>query len=168
MGAFMESYMHSTSAPRCEASVPDDARVGVRRIVGVSLAVPCGTLLAIAAMLTPSASGRGTHRSLGLPACGTLAETGYPCPTCGMTTAVAWTVRGRVDKAFGAHAAGPLVAVALAVCAAGGAAQGITGRPILHRLRIDWRLLLALVVLVFAAWGVRTLVYAQRGIYPLR
>lgn len=56
------------------------------RLVGLVLAAPSGTVLAIARWLTPSAEGVGTHRQLGLSGCTVLTNTGYPCPMCGMTT----------------------------------------------------------------------------------
>ncbi|MCA9610613.1 MAG: hypothetical protein KC619_33690, partial [Myxococcales bacterium] len=37
-------------------------------------------VLVTAAMLTPSPEGHGTHTQLGLPPCGFLVYTGYPCP----------------------------------------------------------------------------------------
>lgn len=46
--------------------------------------------------LSPSAEGHGTHRQLGLPPCGFLTVTGYPCPSCGLTTSFAYFVRGNV------------------------------------------------------------------------
>src|SRR5687768_6027839 len=45
--------------------------------------------LVLAAILTPSERGVGTHRQLGLPECTFLWVTGFPCPFCGMTTS--WT-----------------------------------------------------------------------------
>ncbi len=53
------------------------------------------TLFAIIlSSLEPSAAGYGTHRQLGFPACGFLTVTGYPCPSCGVTTALALSISG--------------------------------------------------------------------------
>jgi hypothetical protein len=43
-----------------------------------------------------------------------LVMTGYPCPTCGMTTAFAHAVRGQLWRAFCAQPAGLLLALAAA------------------------------------------------------
>ncbi|MCK6502347.1 DUF2752 domain-containing protein [Myxococcota bacterium] len=56
------------------------------RLVGASLALPSGTVLAVARWLSPDPSGMGTHRQLGLGGCAMLTGTGVPCPMCGMTT----------------------------------------------------------------------------------
>lgn len=56
------------------------------RAVGLALALPTGTVLAVARWLTPDPSGMGTHRQLGLGGCAMLTGTGVPCPMCGMTT----------------------------------------------------------------------------------
>ena len=53
--------------------------VGLSRI-GVFL------LIIIGRILTPSESGQGTHRQLGLPPCPFLELTALPCPSCGLTT----------------------------------------------------------------------------------
>lgn len=58
----------------------------------VLFAVPLAVVIT-AAMLTPSASGHGTHTQLGLPPCGFLVLTGYPCPGCGLTTSFAHMTR---------------------------------------------------------------------------
>ncbi len=50
--------------------------------------------------LTPSSCGIGTHEELGLPPCGFLIITGYPCPSCGLTTAFTLILHGRVTDAF--------------------------------------------------------------------
>ncbi|MCK6542898.1 DUF2752 domain-containing protein [bacterium] len=44
--------------------------------------------------LEPSREGVGTHRQLGLPPCGFLTITGYPCPSCGLTTSVSLGMHG--------------------------------------------------------------------------
>ena len=56
--------------------------------------------LVIGAGLKPEQAGLGTHRQLGLPACASLEKTGVPCPTCGMTTALANLARGRIIEAW--------------------------------------------------------------------
>ena len=86
-----------------------------RLTVGV-IAAGCGAILAVALYVKPDNAGTGTHRQLNLPACGTLERTGYPCPTCGMTTAFAYTVRGRIDKALPVQPAGTTAAL---LCMAG-------------------------------------------------
>jgi len=79
----------------------------------VALCVLSGslTLLTIATRVTPDASGVGTHLQLGRPECSMLALTGYPCPTCGMTTAFAHTVRGQWLRAIRAQPMGWLLAM---------------------------------------------------------
>ena len=56
------------------------------RFVSLGLAICAGTVLAVAAWLTPSPLGHSTHTQLGLGQCTFLTLTGYPCPMCGMTT----------------------------------------------------------------------------------
>ena len=72
-----------------------DAREGVgRRFRGALILGPCLAALAVSVWLAPRPAGFGTHRALGLPPCGFLAQTGYPCPSCGMTTAFAAMAHG--------------------------------------------------------------------------
>lgn len=59
------------------------------RTVWLVLLCTAVSVLVIARVLTPAASGVGTHEQLGLPPCGILALTGWPCPACGLTTAFA-------------------------------------------------------------------------------
>lgn len=54
-----------------------------------------------------------THLQLGLPPCNFLRLTGYPCPSCGMTTSFALLVRGDVVSSLKANAAGTLLAAFL-------------------------------------------------------
>jgi hypothetical protein len=56
-----------------------------------------------AAMLTPDPHGHGTHQQLGLPPCGFLVFTGYPCPGCGLTTAFSHMIRLQVLGAWHAN-----------------------------------------------------------------
>lgn len=69
-----------------------------------------------AAFLAPAAEGHGTHTQLGLPPCGFLVYTGYPCPGCGLTTAFAHMVRFEVVGAFHSNPFGiPLFLCTLAM-----------------------------------------------------
>jgi hypothetical protein len=68
-------------------------------------------LLAIAIRLEPDPRGFGTHTQLGLGPCAYLTSTGRLCPTCGMTTAYAWVVRGNLGRSWQANPAGCLFAL---------------------------------------------------------
>lgn len=89
----------------------------VARAVYLAFAVLSMTVLGLAAGLTPSASRLGTHTQLGLPACGFLTRTGWPCPSCGLTTSFALAARGRFGDAAFVQPFGFLLFVAL-LCAA--------------------------------------------------
>lgn len=66
-------------------------------------------VLITAAMLVPAAAGHGTHTQLGLPPCGFLVYTGYPCPGCGLTTSFSHMIRLEVIGAFHANPFGILL-----------------------------------------------------------
>ncbi len=72
------------------------------------------SVLVTAALLTPSPEGHGTHTQLGLPPCGFLVYTGYPCPGCGLTTSFAHMIRLEVFGAFHANPFGILLFLATA------------------------------------------------------
>jgi hypothetical protein len=72
-------------------------------------------VLALAVILTPSPAGTGTHTQLGMAPCTVLVLTGYPCPSCGLTTCFAHLVRFQVLDAFRANAAGVLIFLVLVV-----------------------------------------------------
>jgi len=59
-----------------------------------------------AAWLRPEAGGLGTHQQFGLPPCTVRVLFGLRCPTCGMTTAWASLIRGRLFAALRANATG--------------------------------------------------------------
>jgi len=62
--------------------------------------------LATARWLAPDRRGYGTHEQLGWAPCWFQTWTGRRCPTCGMTTAWAYAVRGQVLSALSASAGG--------------------------------------------------------------
>jgi len=138
------------------------------RWIGLAAAGPCWLMLTVAAFLTPSVSGVGTHQQLGLSACSSLAYTGYPCPSCGMTTAVAATVHGRFALAFRAQPFGILLTLAAVVFGVCGAVQFLTARPILARMRPRfWWAFLAVAGLL-GGWVWKVLAGMACGQYPLR
>ncbi len=136
---------------------PQDARFGlprggwISRFVWLVLALLPGTVIATAAALTPNPLGHGTHTQLGLPPCGFLVVTGYPCPGCGLTTAFANMADGHVIDAARANAFGVLLFLVSATTvplALLGLARGWAVVPVLERLAVErWALVLALVSL---------------------
>ena len=86
-------------------------RLGLKtRLVLVALALALALVMGLAGWLRPDPRGLGTHTQLGLGPCTFLATTGRPCPSCGMTTAFAWMMHGRPDRAWSANPAGSLLA----------------------------------------------------------
>jgi hypothetical protein len=115
-------------------------------------------ILATARILRPDPRGYGTHTQLGLLPCAFRALTGYPCPSCGMTTAFAWVVRGRFDQAWRANPAASLLAPTLVAVSLWLMACAAAGRPAWGARSIDGPLVTLLVVTVTAsllAWTVR-------------
>ncbi len=84
-----------------------------------------------------------------------LARTGYPCPTCGMTTAFAYAVRGQLRSAFTAHPMGLLLAMGMMA----GSGLALYSLIVPGRWQINWyraspaRLVIALLLLWLAAWA---------------
>jgi hypothetical protein len=77
------------------------------------------SILILAAWLTPSPRGYGTHeqlrlRAAGLQTCTWVALTGKPCPTCGMTTAFAHAADGNLLAALRAQPLGAVLALTTA------------------------------------------------------
>jgi hypothetical protein len=114
-------------------------------------------VILLAAFLTPDASGHGTHMQLGLPPCGFLYLTGYPCPGCGLTTCFAYMVRLEVVQATAANPFGVLlflVSFFTIPVSAWGFARRLPVMETLERLKFEkWALLLA--VTSVSVWLVR-------------
>ncbi|MBI4367093.1 MAG: DUF2752 domain-containing protein [Deltaproteobacteria bacterium] len=68
-------------------------------------------VLGLLASLTPSTYGIGTHRTLGLPPCFFLAATGWPCPSCGLTTSVVHLLHGEWRLGLVANPFGPIALI---------------------------------------------------------
>jgi hypothetical protein len=92
-----------------------DARLAPgERIAAGIIGGCCLIVLLIAAGLSPSPAGEGTHTQLGLPPCGWVIRFGKPCPTCGMTTAFAHAAHMGLWEGFKTQPMGLLLALATA------------------------------------------------------
>ena len=100
-----------------------------RRLSATCVGLGAVLILGVAAWLSPSTDGIGTHRQLGLPVCGWIVAADIPCPTCGMTTAFSYAVRGQFVPAFRAQPFGMLVAVGVAVTGVIAFMIALCGRP---------------------------------------
>jgi hypothetical protein len=135
-----------TGGPRADAT---------ERVLAGLVAIGCLAILIVAAWLRPDPSGMGTHRQLGLPDCGWKLATGYPCPTCGMTTAFAHAAGGDLWASAQTQPMGMVLAVltsagfwvSLHVALTGSRVGLLAGRLVRPR----W--LIVAGVLGLASWG---------------
>lgn len=139
------------------------------RAIASLVLLACIGILSLAAYLRPDARGYGTHQRLGLAPCGLLLQTGYPCPTCGMTTAFSYAVRGRFVSAFLAQPAGLVLAI-LTVVAGVGALWFLVAGRLPSRLCVEpsphllfWGMLL----LMLGGWAFKLIVGLADGSLPL-
>lgn len=129
-------------------------RSNFTRLTALGVVAGCVAILGVAAWIDPNPGGVGTHRQLGFGACGFLLTTGLPCPTCGMTTSFAHTVRGQLFSAFWSQPAGALLALLTAGLALLGVVVAITGR----RLEVNWyrinpmRVMVGCIVIFLGSW----------------
>ena len=133
--------------------VHEQGPVRVRLMAGAVLAVSC-FFLGLAAWMEPDPRGLGTHQQLGLPPCSSMMLLGYPCPTCGMTTAFSHAVRGRMVAAFGAQPAGLLLALVTVIAAGVSLSVVVSGRV----WTVNWfrlspaKLLIMVIVIAVGSW----------------
>jgi len=145
-------------------------RPALGRLVALALFAACASGLVMAAWLDPDAPAYGTHRTLGLGPCGFLVRTGFPCPTCGMTTSCCLTVRGRLGAAFYAQPLGPFLVLAAALGGLGCLVVAATGQTwMVNWYRISPLLVVWIVGLAFIlAWGIKIAVGLLDGSLPAR
>lgn len=149
-------------------------RIGAKgRLLAAAVAMICAAVLTIAAMLTPDPRGFGTHQQLGGNAfapCGALILTGYPCPTCGMTTAFAHLVRGHLVASFIAQPAGMLMCVLTMATVLIATTIAIRGRaPVVHWERIgSVRIALCLAFVFLGGWAFKVAYGLLAGTLPVR
>lgn len=150
------------------AAAASPRRAGLR-LRGALLFVPCAVVIGLAAWLTPSPAGYGTHQQLGLPACSFLWRTGYPCPSCGLTSSFAAMAHGRIVEALRDHPFGPFLVLALAAVGLCGLAELVGGRDVLIRLLRPgaWWAVAAFAGLL-AGWGIKIALGLANGTLPVR
>lgn len=125
------------------------------RLFAFAVLAGCVAVLSTAVFLQPDSSGVGTHEQLGLPTCVAIVMFGVPCPTCGMTTAFAHTVRGELWSAFTAHPAGLLLALITVSVAGLSLGVVVTGKV----WRLNWyripptRITVAVLMIVLGGWA---------------
>ena len=159
--------MTSQCNPTCAPA--QAAKSGAVRLWGLLGAAGAMAVLGVAAWMVPRPNGHGTHQELGMPPCSMIAELGWPCPTCGMTTSVSQAVRGRLGEAFHAHPFGLVLTATLAVVMVLGLAQAISGRCVLGRLGVlGWWWAVILGGGLLAGWGYKALAGWASGEFPLR
>ena len=139
-----------------------------RRLRGLAVFVGCVVVLAIARGLSPTDWGYGTHRQLGLSACSMLVETGWPCPTCGLTTSVSAFADGRLWLGIRANVFGLVIFVALILGTISGALEAFFGWDVLAKAARPgaWWFLIAAVG-VFVGWVVNLIVGFSTGQLPI-
>lgn len=143
---------------------------GAVRLWGGLLLAGAAGVLGLAGWLHPDPRGFGTHEQLGTAPCGMLILTGYPCPTCGMTTAFAHAVRGQWWRAVCAQPAGFVFALATLAAGLYGAAALARGRwprldrPLLGPLSLSAGVLAVLVL----GWIYKILSGRLSGVLPYR
>jgi len=157
----------ASSTPRAPAADARSSGIFGSRLAGLAVAVPCLAMLVTAVTLQPRAAGYGTARELGLPACSWITQKGYPCPTCGMTTSVALSVRGRIGAAWRAHPFGVVLTVGAAVLTVAGILQLVTGRQALRKLRFGRWWVFGAVLGVLAGWGWVLAIGVAAGKWPI-
>jgi hypothetical protein len=114
-------------------------------------------LLATAATLDPEERGFGTHQQLGLPPCSFKIFAGVRCPSCGMTTAWANLMRGRVTKAAAANVGGLLLGVTALGLGPWALVSGVRGKWLWGRPRdsLTVAAMSGIVAVILIDWGIR-------------
>lgn len=152
------------------AAVVRPVRLWFARLMAGATLCGASALLGIAARLDPSPEELGSHVQLGLASCALIAYVGYPCPTCGMTTAFAHMVHGRMLAAFRAQPAGLVLAIGTVAAACAAIGVLATGKV----LRINWYRIsptiavLGVVGLVLIGWAYKLAAGVLSGSLPVR
>ena len=147
----------------------DARRPMAARSIAAAVFAGCAGLLTLAAYLDPDPRGLGTHQQLGFPTCTMVTLLGYPCPTCGMTTAFAHTIRGELISAFKAQPAGLVLAVTTILAASVSLGVVATGKVwVVNWYRLSpARITLLVILVVFGGWVYKIVVGVLDGTLPV-
>jgi hypothetical protein len=165
------SYIHSAEKEAvlpAGLSPPDRDRPLRRRLLGLVVMAGCWGMILVGAWLTPHESGAGTHQELGLPTCDFMARTGWPCPSCGMTTSVSAMAHGRWRLALQAQPFGAALFLAAAALGTAGLAQLLSRRNLLARPRLWLWLGIFVLAGLPTGWALKLLTGWMDGSLPWR
>lgn len=97
-----------------------------------------------------------THRQLNLPECNFKKLTGYPCPSCGMTTSFALLVRGDLWNSLLANFAGTALALFGIAFIPWAVATALAGRVVWIRSveAVIFRLCIVFMILLVGHWAI--------------
>lgn len=140
-----------------------DAEVWQNRAIALAVLLPQIAVLGIALWLTPNPNGLGTHMELGLPPCGFLLATGYPCATCGMTTAFTWAAHGHLIESFLTQPAGAVLCMMSTMTALISLYAIFTGISLLPLWKFVWRsrFIGMMILMILVAWAYKVAVYSM-------
>ena len=110
------------------------------------LAIVPGTVLGILTMASPSDDG--------LTICPVALLTGTACPGCGMTRAMAWLLRGDLERAVGYHPLAPIVLIIALVSSVWMLGRRYRGWKAPTSIVVN-RALVGLAVLLIVTWVAR-------------
>ncbi|MEZ5988845.1 MAG: DUF2752 domain-containing protein [Planctomycetota bacterium] len=122
----------------------------------------CGLLVV---RTDPDPRGLGTHEQLGMAPSGWLIDRGYPCPTCGCTTAASLVLHLRPVAGFTTQPFGAALVLAGLAFSVLAVVHVVRGRSLVARIA-DWpwgRLLLLGLLLLLGGWGVACLGFRPAG-----
>ncbi|MBL7996375.1 DUF2752 domain-containing protein [bacterium] len=112
--------------------------------------------------LSPSPEGHGTHRQLGFPPCGFLTVTGYPCPSCGLTTSFSYLARGHGIKSLQTQPFGAVLFItllAIGIIAVVGLVKRIPVSNFIESIVFE-RIQVLLLVLFLVSWIYKIIIMA--------
>ncbi len=167
MLAIVDELLHSEATYPASPATGSQQKAFSVRLRGLLVAAPCWAIFILAATLEPATGGYGTHEQLGGPPCSFLVRTGWPCPSCGMTTSLSATAHGWIALGWRAQPFGVVLFAAMILLGAIGSFELLTNRSVLHRLRpkLWWGLVLLGGMLV--GWGWNAATGWAGGKYPL-
>jgi hypothetical protein len=150
---------------------PQNTAAGVRGAL-LCLAFGLTVVFGIAAWLNPyhadgSPLTMESHRQLGLPPCTFKFATGFPCPSCGMTTSFALLIHGDPVHSLQANWVGTLLAAFGLVLIPWSVVSAFRRRPLFVAALDDAlvRVMLVFLTLMMLRWGI-VLALLLWGRYP--